>query len=374
MGGQRAAVRVDPATGLKVFDTRAAPEGNDHRVRATRSSTDESLKVLPAAARRRRVRRRGAGEVPGVQGGPAGRGRLHGDGGRVRQVPRGRLLGRPGAARGADRRVRDPRRRRRLRRAAAVAQAAARPASSTSGSARRAATSAARGTGTAIPGIACDVESYSYLPLLEEMGYVPTMKFASGFEILEYCQKMAEQFGFYDHCLFHTTVEQTEWDEDDRALDGVHRSRRRHAGPLRDPRQRHPHHARSWPASTGMETLPGRVVPHVALELRRRPARASGSASSAPAPPPCRRSPSWPRSSSELYVFQRTPSTIDVRDQRATTRRGDRRRGRTSRAGPGPGGPGSPRSPPAARRSRPTTTTSPARSPTSRSASSTSAS
>ena len=57
------------------------------------------------------------------------------------------------------------------------------------------------------PGIACDVESYSYLPLLEEMGYVPTMKFASGFEILEYCQKMAEKFGFYDRCLFHTSVE-----------------------------------------------------------------------------------------------------------------------------------------------------------------------
>ncbi|MCZ6889574.1 MAG: NAD(P)-binding protein, partial [Gammaproteobacteria bacterium] len=36
------------------------------------------------------------------------------------------------------------------------------------------------------PGIACDVESYSYLPLLEEMEYFPTMKFASGFEILEY--------------------------------------------------------------------------------------------------------------------------------------------------------------------------------------------
>ena len=35
------------------------------------------------------------------------------------------------------------------------------------------------------PGVACDVESYSYLPLLEEMGYYPTMKFASGFEILE---------------------------------------------------------------------------------------------------------------------------------------------------------------------------------------------
>ncbi len=63
------------------------------------------------------------------------------------------------------------------------------------------------------PGIACDVESYSYLPLLEEMGYVPSMKFASGFEIYEYCQAMAERFGFYERCLFHTTVERTEWDE-----------------------------------------------------------------------------------------------------------------------------------------------------------------
>ena len=59
------------------------------------------------------------------------------------------------------------------------------------------------------PGIACDVESYSYFPLLEEMEYFPTMKFASGFEILEYCQAMATKFGFYDHCLFHTTVEET---------------------------------------------------------------------------------------------------------------------------------------------------------------------
>ncbi len=39
------------------------------------------------------------------------------------------------------------------------------------------------------------------------------MKFASGFEIMEYCQKVAEKFGFYDHCLFHTTVEKTDWDE-----------------------------------------------------------------------------------------------------------------------------------------------------------------
>src|SRR5260370_1636021 len=70
------------------------------------------------------------------------------------------------------------------------------------------------------PGIACDVESYSYLPLLEEMGYIPTMKFASGFELLEYCQQMAERFGFYDRRLFHTTVERPDWDETTRRGSG----------------------------------------------------------------------------------------------------------------------------------------------------------
>ena len=88
------------------------------------------------------------------------------------------------------------------------------------------------------PGIACDVESYSYLPLLEEMEYFPTMKFASGFEILEYCQSMASKFDFYDHCLFHTTVEQTVWDED-AALDRTHGPGRRDEGALRGAGERY---------------------------------------------------------------------------------------------------------------------------------------
>src|SRR5260370_8336693 len=45
------------------------------------------------------------------------------------------------------------------------------------------------------------------------MGYVPSMKFALRFEILEYCQNRAQKFGFFDHWLFHTTVEATNWDE-----------------------------------------------------------------------------------------------------------------------------------------------------------------
>ena len=38
------------------------------------------------------------------------------------------------------------------------------------------------------PGIACDIESYVYLPLLEELGYVPTEKYSRGAEIFEHCR------------------------------------------------------------------------------------------------------------------------------------------------------------------------------------------
>jgi cyclohexanone monooxygenase len=167
------------------------------------------------------------------------------------------------------------------------------------------------------PGIACDVESYSYLPLLEEMGYFPTMKFASGFEILEYSQAMATKFGFYDHCLFHTTVEQTIWDEE-AARWTVHTDRGDAMkarcvvlanGILTTPRlariegmehyQGESFHTSRWDYNVDLEgkrvgiigtgATSVQVVPEIANVVK------------------------------ELFVFQRTPSSIDVRDQRATT-------------------------------------------------------
>ena len=125
------------------------------------------------------------------------------------------------------------------------------------------------------PGIACDVEAYSYLPLLEEMGYVPTMKFASGFEILEYCQKMADKFGFYEHCLFHTTVQQTVWDEAaGRWIVTTDRGDAMRArfvilanGILTTPK---------LARIEGMQSVPGRGFSHVALELPRRSERQDG--------------------------------------------------------------------------------------------------
>jgi cyclohexanone monooxygenase len=63
------------------------------------------------------------------------------------------------------------------------------------------------------PGVQCDVESYSYLPLLEEMGYMPRDRYAYGPEIFEYCQAIGRRFGLYEHALFGTVVTALRWDE-----------------------------------------------------------------------------------------------------------------------------------------------------------------
>ena len=63
------------------------------------------------------------------------------------------------------------------------------------------------------PGVACDTESYIYMPMLEEMGYMPEGNFASGPEILAYAQSVARRFGLYDQALFHTMIEEARWDE-----------------------------------------------------------------------------------------------------------------------------------------------------------------
>jgi cyclohexanone monooxygenase len=167
------------------------------------------------------------------------------------------------------------------------------------------------------PGIACDVESYSYLPLLEEMGYVPSMKFASGFEILEYCQNMAQRFGFYDHCLFHTTVEATVWDEaSGRWIVETDRGDKMRArfvilanGILTTPK---------LARIAGMERFQGESF-HTSrwnynIDLRGKTVGIIGTGATA-----VQAVPELAKIVSELYVFQRTPSSIDVRDQRATT-------------------------------------------------------
>jgi cyclohexanone monooxygenase len=64
------------------------------------------------------------------------------------------------------------------------------------------------------PGLSCDNDAYCYLPLLEETGFLPSKKFADGFEIREYLQSIARRFQLYRGALFHTAVTSLRWDEE----------------------------------------------------------------------------------------------------------------------------------------------------------------
>jgi cyclohexanone monooxygenase len=63
------------------------------------------------------------------------------------------------------------------------------------------------------PGLQCDNDAYCYIPLLEEMGYMPTKKFADGIEIFEHIQAIAKKFELHQRALFHTLVRSMRWDE-----------------------------------------------------------------------------------------------------------------------------------------------------------------
>ena len=175
------------------------------------------------------------------------------------------------------------------------------------------------------PGVMCDVESYIYLPMLEELGYVPTHRYAFGEEIRLHLQAIAERFDLVADALFHTGVTRSEWDEDaarwrvstDRGDELTCRYYVLAVGIL---------NLLKLPAIPGMEDFGGTVVPHRALGLRATPAvaRASrspssatrSSASSAPAPPAssaCRR---WRRrpSTSTCSSARRRPSACGATD------------------------------------------------------------
>ncbi len=130
------------------------------------------------------------------------------------------------------------------------------------------------------PGCMCDVESYTYLPLLEETGYMPTEKYASASEIFAYCQQLGRQFELYPHALFQTEIDSAEWDEGTLRWQ-VHTTRADRlsarflvtAGGIL--------HKAKLPGIPGIRDVRGPGVPHESLGLRlhrRRSARAHGEA------------------------------------------------------------------------------------------------
>jgi cyclohexanone monooxygenase len=176
------------------------------------------------------------------------------------------------------------------------------------------------------PGIACDIESYTYLPLLEEIGYVPKEKYSYGPEILEHSQAIARKFDLYRDTCFQTRVTELHWDEAaSRWIISTNHGDRMRAhyvclatGPLNRPKlpgipgieefEGHSFHASRWDYHyTGGDSNGGLVG------LRGKRVGIIGTGATAVQCVP--HVGEW---AEHLYVFQRTPSSIDVKDNPPT--------------------------------------------------------
>jgi cation diffusion facilitator CzcD-associated flavoprotein CzcO len=175
------------------------------------------------------------------------------------------------------------------------------------------------------PGAQCDTASLVYMPLLEETGHMPSEKYAHGPEIYEHCQRIGRQYGLYDKALFHTEVTDLTWDEAvSRWIVSTNRGDRFTAryvgmgtGPLHVPKlpgiagiddfQGHAFHTSRWDyAYTGGDPT---GAPMTKLADKRIALIGTGATA-------VQCVPHLARAAMELYVFQRTPSSVDVRDNR----------------------------------------------------------
>src|SRR5262249_42705637 len=64
------------------------------------------------------------------------------------------------------------------------------------------------------PGAQCDIESYCYLPLLEELGYIPKEKYSFAPEIYDHAQRTGRAYALYDVTYFQTRVTELRWDDE----------------------------------------------------------------------------------------------------------------------------------------------------------------
>ncbi|MGB3737701.1 MAG: NAD(P)/FAD-dependent oxidoreductase [Ilumatobacter sp.] len=173
------------------------------------------------------------------------------------------------------------------------------------------------------PGAQCDTAAFIYLPLLEETGHMPSEKYTHAPEIAEHCRRIGRHFDLYDDALFSTEVTDLEWDDDEsRWIIRTNRGdeiRARHVaigtGPLHRPKLPgipgiesfggHSFHTSRWdydytggdPAGAPMAGLADKRVGII------------GTGATA-----VQCIPHLARAAEELLVFQRTPSSIDIRN------------------------------------------------------------
>ena len=176
------------------------------------------------------------------------------------------------------------------------------------------------------PGAQCDIESYIYLPLLEEIGYIPKEKYSHAPEILAHSRAIGERYRLYDNACFRTEVTELRWDEED--LRWIVKTNRGDAmrarfvcmsnGPLNRPKlpgipgitefRGHTFHTSRWDYDyTGGDTN-GNLD-----RLGDKTVAVIGTGATA-----VQCVPHLGAACKQLYVFQRTPSSIDVRGNKPT--------------------------------------------------------
>jgi cyclohexanone monooxygenase len=177
------------------------------------------------------------------------------------------------------------------------------------------------------PGAMCDTASFVYMPLLEETGHMPTEKYAHAPEILEHSRRIGKHFGLYDNALFHTEVTDLEWDETrscwivrtNRGDEFTAQFLGMGLGPLHVPKlpgidgiegfKGHSFHTSRWDYEyTGGDAF---GAPMDKLADKRVAIIGTGATA-------VQCIPQLAKDSGELFVFQRTPSSVDVRDNRPT--------------------------------------------------------
>ena len=175
------------------------------------------------------------------------------------------------------------------------------------------------------PGAQCDTASMIYMPLLEETGHMPSEKYAHAPEILQQCQRIGQHYGLYENALFHTVIEELSWDEA-RSVWVIRTNRGDNftakyiglgTGPLNTPKlpgipgikdfKGHAFHTSRWDYDyTGGDP---NGAPLDKLKDKRVAIIGTGATA-------VQVVPHLARAARALYVFQRTPSSIDVRDNR----------------------------------------------------------
>ena len=176
------------------------------------------------------------------------------------------------------------------------------------------------------PGAACDVESYVYLPLCEELNFVPKEKYTHAPEILAHSRAIGQKFNLYEYACFQTEVEGMEWDEDNELWTVfTNRGDKMRAqyvcmanGPLNRPKlpgipgiseyQGHTFHTSRWDYGYTGGGPEGNLT-----GLRGKRVGIIGTGATA-----IQCVPHLAKGADELFVFQRTPSSVDVRANRPT--------------------------------------------------------